>query len=129
VAFLFTGDLEKDGEQELVDSGVGLQATVLKVAHHGSKNSTTDEFLDAVRPRIAIISADDPPKRNVPNPAVLNRLRSRGIAIFWTGRDGAVTISSDGESITRVVCGRGGEAILERLSPPEALHGEVTAKK
>lgn len=129
VSFLFTGDLEKDGEQELVDSGVGLQATVLKVAHHGSKNSTTDRFLDAVRPRIAIVSADDPPKRHVPNPAVLNRLRSRGIAIFWTGRDGAVTVSSDGESITRVVCGRGGEATAERLAPSETLSGEVTAKK
>lgn len=129
LSFLFTGDLEKDGEHELVDSGVGLQATVLKVAHHGSKNSTTDRFLDAVSPRIAIISADDPPKRNVPNSAVLNRLRSRGIAIFWTGRDGAVTISSDGENITRVRSGRGGEITLERLAPLETLRGEVTAKK
>ncbi|MEW6138650.1 MAG: DNA internalization-related competence protein ComEC/Rec2 [Thermodesulfobacteriota bacterium] len=104
VSFLFTGDLEKEGEDELLMSGIPLEATVLKAGHHGGKNSTSDRFLDAIRPRIVILSAEYP-ARHSPHVSVLQRLRARGIMVLWTGRDGAVTIATDGETITDVRAG------------------------
>ncbi len=104
VSFLFTGDLEKEGEDELLMSGIPLEATVLKAGHHGGKNSTADRFLDAVRPRIVILSAEYP-ARHSPHAFVLQRLRARGITVLWTGRDGAVTIITDGQTITDVLAG------------------------
>lgn len=111
VSFLFTGDLEREGEEEILASRMPVAATVLKVAHHGGKNSTSSRFLDAVRPKIVVISADYPSRRSVlPHPHVLQRLRACGARVFWTGRDGAITISSDGESVTHVATGRSGPA-------------------
>ncbi len=108
VSFLFTGDLEPEGEAELLRAGVPLRATVLKVSHHGCKSSSTLPFLEAVRPRIAVISCSQSPLVNCPHPAVLERLASVGAEIFWTGRDGAVTITTDGKVI-RVWTGRNRE--------------------
>jgi competence protein ComEC len=105
VSFLFTGDLEREGEAEMLRAGVPLGATVLKVGHHGCKSSSTLPFLEAVRPRIAVISSSDSPLVNCPDPFVLERLESLGAEVFWTGRDGAVTITTDGKVI-RVRTGR-----------------------
>ncbi len=107
VSFLFTGDLEREGEEELLASRLPLQATVLKVAHHGGKNSTTQRFLEKVKPRIAVISAQYPSTGGLPAQQTLERLQSEGTSIFWTGRDGAVTIETDGQKITKVRTGRG----------------------
>ncbi len=98
-SFLFTGDLERDGENKLLASGFPLSASVLKVAHHGGGASTSMSFLKAVKPKIAIISVDYPSTINVPHPMVLERLRSTGADIFITGRDGAVTVETDGNGI------------------------------
>lgn len=107
ISFLFTGDVERDGEDEILASGLPMAATVLKVAHHGGKNATTARFLDAVRPKIAVISADYPARRGaLPHSDVLRRLHASGAQVFWTGRDGAITVSCDGEHVTRVLTGR-----------------------
>ncbi len=97
---LFTGDLESDGEKQLLASGIPLRATVLKVGHHGCGNATSVEFLRAVRPRAAVISCDEYLTGKCPVPEVLQRLESMGVEVFWTGRDGAVTLETDGEKIT-----------------------------
>jgi competence protein ComEC len=107
VSFLFTGDLLQEGEDEILASGLRLDATVLKVGHHGGKGSSTERFLSAVRPAVAVISADYPPRRGLPNGMILKRLSSRGIKVYWTGRDGAVSIETDGKSTLRVTTGRG----------------------
>jgi competence protein ComEC len=107
VSFLFTGDLEQEGEEELLTAGVPLESDVLKVGHHGGKTATTKRFLDAVKPSVAIVSADYPPLRGAPNRGVLQRLYASGIQVLWTGRDGAITIETDGKNITRIVAGRG----------------------
>lgn len=99
-SFLFTGDLEREGEDELLSAGLPLKADVLKIGHHGSKNSTSLDFLKAVAPRIAVISADYPPTVGLPNEEILHRLASFGIQVYWTGRDGAVTIVSNGRSLS-----------------------------
>ena len=99
VSFLFTGDLERDGELELLSAGMPLAATVLKVGHHGGKTATTRKFLEAIRPSVAVISCDGPILRSFPNREVIERLESAGAQIFITGRDGAVTITTDGKSL------------------------------
>ncbi|MGB6065579.1 MAG: DNA internalization-related competence protein ComEC/Rec2 [Desulfomonilaceae bacterium] len=105
ISFLFTGDLECEGEDELMSAGLSLKATVLKVGHHGGKNGTSGRFLKAVQPKIAVIPAEYPPSGGLPNRRVLERLESAGVETFWTGRDGAVTIETDGRTLS-VTIGR-----------------------
>jgi competence protein ComEC len=100
VSFLFTGDLEREGEDELLATDVPLRATVLKVGHHGGKTATTRRFLEAIQPKIAVIPAEYPPAGGSPHRSVLERLESAGVEIFWTGRDGAVTIETDGVTVS-----------------------------
>jgi competence protein ComEC len=99
LSFLFTGDLESEGEQELLASGLPLAASVLKVPHHGSKTSTTRAFLEAVRPKVAVISCEGPIYRSNPNRGVVERIEAAGAQVFITGRDGSVTVTSDGKDL------------------------------
>lgn len=88
--FLFTGDIEKEAELYLAD--IDLNADVLKVAHHGSRSSTSDAFLDNARPRIAVVSCG---RRNLfghPHAEVIESLHDRGIRTWRTDRDGTVDI-------------------------------------
>jgi carotenoid cleavage dioxygenase len=93
IRLLLTGDLGRAGERALLASGRPLRADVLKLAHHGSATSTHAAWLDAVRPTVAILSAACA-RRGLPADAVLERLRRRGISLWWTGRDGAVFVGS-----------------------------------
>ncbi len=94
VSFLLTGDLEQDGEEGL--AGFPLRSSILKVGHHGSRTATSDEFLDAVNPRLAVISAGRHNRYRHPHQATINKLLARGIKIYRTDRDGAITIKTDG---------------------------------
>jgi len=88
--FLLTGDIEKEAELVLADRD--LRADVLKIAHHGSRGSTSDATLDAVSPRIAAISCG---RRNLfghPHPSVLERLAERRVRTWRTDRDGTVSV-------------------------------------
>ncbi len=89
---LLTGDAERLLEHELIHSGKPLRADVLKVAHHGSRSSTGAAFLEAVRPRLAVISSGS---LHLPSARVLHRLRARGITYLRTDVDGAVSIGLD----------------------------------
>jgi competence protein ComEC len=89
---LFTGDAEAGLERHLVHSGQDLRADVLKIAHHGSRSSTSTLFLDAVQPEIAIVSARRNRSRPIPSDVVLRRLQARGIDYARTDRDGMVTV-------------------------------------
>lgn len=97
VCFLFTGDLETPGEEALLASGAPLTCTVLKVAHHGSATGTSQRFLDAVRPRIAVIQVGADNRFGHPSEAVLQRLS--GIRIYRTDRDGTITLTTDGHRL------------------------------
>lgn len=76
-----------------------LHADVLKVGHHGSMNSTTQEFLKAVRPQVAIISAGEDNPYGHPSPELLERLQTAGARVSRTDRDGAVHILTDGDKL------------------------------
>ncbi|MCC6262974.1 MAG: ComEC/Rec2 family competence protein [Bryobacterales bacterium] len=93
---LFTGDIQEMSEQEMILRGDLPHADVLKVAHHGSRTSTSGAFLDAVAPSIALVSAGWLNSYGHPNAIVTARLQSHGIALFRTDRDGAITLRSDG---------------------------------
>jgi competence protein ComEC len=88
--FLFTGDSEKEAELTLADRD--LRADVLKVAHHGSRSSTSRTLLDQVAPRIAVISCGRNNLFGHPHPAVLEALHERGIRTWRTDRDGSVDV-------------------------------------
>lgn len=87
--WLFTGDLEKDGEQQVIRQ-YQLKIDVLKVGHHGSHSSTTGEFLEELQPEIAIISAGRKNRYGHPHPEVMTNLRSRKIKVYQTNLDGAI---------------------------------------
>jgi len=98
-SFLLTGDLESPMERLLLADGRTLHADVLKVGHHGSKTSTSPDFLDAVAPSIAVISAGFENSFGHPHPSVLARLEKRHAAILRTDQDGLVTVRSDGHKL------------------------------
>jgi competence protein ComEC len=98
-AFLLTGDIEREVEAQLAASGDELRADVLKVAHHGSRTSSTAEFLERVTPRYAVISVAAPSPFDHPHPEALDRLRQAGARVMQTSRCGAITISTDGKDL------------------------------
>jgi len=90
---LLTGDLEADGERGLLKSRRDLRAEVLKVGHHGSRNATSAELLERVRPRQAVISVGRDNPHGLPNPVTGERLRRAGVRIWRTDRHGAITVT------------------------------------
>ncbi len=97
--FLLTGDIEKAAEEVLVNAELDLRADVLKVAHHGSRTSTTESFLRSVKPRHAVISAAEPNPYGHPHAEVVQRLLASGARLWRTSRCGAITISTDGNDL------------------------------
>jgi competence protein ComEC len=95
-SFLLAGDVERPIENWMMAENRINPTDVLKVAHHGSRTSSTAPFLDAARPGFAVISAGFQNSYGVPNREVLDRLRERGAVTWRTDLDGLVSISSDG---------------------------------
>ena len=89
---LFAGDVGAQVEAALLARPDALRSDVLKVAHHGSRQSSDARFLAAVAPRIAIVSAPCRASRGLPSPLALARLRDVGAVLGWTGRDGAIAL-------------------------------------
>lgn len=98
--FLFTGDAEKNAEEDMLNNGLSLAADVYHVGHHGSKTSSTEEFLDAVMPRYAVISVGEDNPFGLPDAKVLNSLRTREVMVYRTDEQGTIIASSNGEKIT-----------------------------
>ncbi|HYA64598.1 MAG TPA: DNA internalization-related competence protein ComEC/Rec2 [Candidatus Sulfotelmatobacter sp.] len=105
--FLLPGDAEKQVEYTmLAENEPGfLHADVLKVGHHGSKNSSMPEFLDIVGPQISVISSGEENPYGHPSPELLERLEQRSSRILRTDQDGAVQILTDGHAV-QVSCFR-----------------------
>ena len=96
---LFTGDVEGAGEEILVKSDVLREYEILKCAHHGSKNSGNDEFLQKINAKAAVISAGADNRYGHPHEETLKRLENRKMKVYNTQTDGAVMIRSDGIQI------------------------------
>ena len=99
MGFLFTGDAETEAEMEMISSGQNLRAQVLKLGHHGSTTSSTEEFLDAVSPEYGIISCGKDNKYGHPHVEILERLKDNNISIYRTDELGTIHIRCDGKKV------------------------------
>ena len=97
-SFLFTGDAYKNVEGELINKKAEIDSDVLKVSHHGSKTSSSEEFIKSVSPQIAVISAGIGNKYGHPHQEVLELLEKYGIRVLRTDEDGDIKIISDGKN-------------------------------
>lgn len=96
---LFTGDLELEGEEKAISNGLLRDYDVLKVGHHGSKNATSEVFLEIVKPEIAMISAGKDNSYGHPAEETLERLGYVGCKVYTTQENGAVTVVTDGKKL------------------------------
>ncbi len=100
VSFLFTGDGEEEAESEMLTSGANLQADILQVGHHGSKTSTSNRFLKAVQPDVAIYSASVDNQYGHPHIETINRLEKSGILVYGTDIHGTIIVETDGKTFS-----------------------------
>ena len=99
VAMLLTGDIGGDVEREIAPHLIPARTRILKVAHHGSRTSTSQELLDAWRPQVALISCGRGNLFGHPAPEVVDRLNTAGVTVYRTDRDGEITVETDGEHV------------------------------
>lgn len=97
--FIFTGDAECLSEDEILDKYKNLQCDVLKLGHHGSSTSTSDNFLDQLSPKIAIISCGKNNRYGHPSKKTIKKLKKRKIRTYRTDIDGTIILTSDGKNI------------------------------
>jgi len=95
-SILFTGDIEAEAEEAILQRGTDVSATLLKVAHHGSYSSTTTEFLEAVSPEYAIILAGQNNPYGHPHQSTLDKLAERDIEFAYTAVSGTIKVTSNG---------------------------------
>lgn len=103
-SILFTGDLEAEGEEAALRRGADLSATVLKVPHHGSRTSSTPEFIGAVHPAAAIFSVGYHNRFHFPAPEVMERYRAAGAEILRTDLEGAICVTADQSGVCAAPC-------------------------
>jgi len=97
--FLFMGDASAKVERELLDKKIDVAADVIKIGHHGSDYSSSEEFLAAVHPQIAVIEVGKDNKFGHPSGRVVKRLERLGVRVYRTDLDGLVKLWSDGERV------------------------------
>jgi competence protein ComEC len=99
LAFLFTGDIETSCEEKIIASGQVLKSQILKSPHHGSRTSSSQPFLEAVSPYIAVISVGRNNIYHLPHDEVLERYKQLKLKVFRTDIHGAVEMVTNGEEI------------------------------
>lgn len=92
-SILFTGDIENIAEEVILSKNINLKADILKVAHHGSKTSSSQRFIEAVSPKIALIGVGKNNMFGHPNREVIERLQSYGTKIYRTDECGEISIT------------------------------------
>ncbi len=96
---LLTGDIEKEAESELLNAPEFVQADVVKIAHHGSRTSSTQKFIDAARAELAVISVGRKSPFGHPHEEVVERWKNSGARVLTTGERGTISISTDGRDL------------------------------
>ena len=98
-SFLFTGDAEYEAEEDILASGFDVEADVYKAGHHGSRTSSCDEFLEAVKPKYVVVSCGEDNSYGHPHADILNYCRINKIPLYRTDKQGTIVLKSDGENI------------------------------
>ncbi len=98
IAIVFTGDVEAPVERQIIIRGHNLKAQIIQLGHHGSTTSNSREFLDIVKPEIAIYSAGEDNSYGHPHQEIIQRLQGMGIGIYGTDVDGTIVIITDGKT-------------------------------
>lgn len=99
VSFFTAGDIEKEAESVFLEDGLLRPATVLKVSHHGSSSSSSEGFLEALRPEYALISCGAMNDYGHPSQKTIHSLRTHGCEIYRTDLDGTIVCDTDGKSV------------------------------
>lgn len=99
-SILLTGDIEQAAEKALLASQQQLRADILKVPHHGSKTSSTEGFILATKPNVAIISVGRNSRFGHPHKDVVERWQTNGATVLTTGKCGTITIITDGQELS-----------------------------
>ncbi|MFT5874046.1 MAG: competence protein ComEC [Clostridium sp.] len=99
-SFLFTGDAEDVSEKEILEKGFNVKTDLLKVAHHGSSSSTTDEFLSELNPKYAVISCETGNNYGHPHKETMDKLKNKNIPVYRTDELGTIIATSNGKTIT-----------------------------
>jgi beta-lactamase superfamily II metal-dependent hydrolase len=108
---LMPGDAEEQSEHRFVTKDANIQAKVLKIAHHGSKYATSADFLERVKPEIAIVSCGEWNRYGHPNQGVLDRLKAANVKLYRTDLQGEVTITTRGKE---------GDVVVKTAKQPTA---------
>lgn len=97
IDILMTGDAEVELEEKIIESGINIQAEILKIGHHGSRTSSSEQFLDSVKPDYALISCKKWNKYDHPVESTMKKLEERNVEVYRTDECGnvKVTITSD----------------------------------
>ena len=98
VSILFTGDIEEEAEHDLLFLDKWLESDIIKIPHHGGKTSSSYEFIHAVKPKVAVVSAGKNNPFHHPHKKTLERYKIAGAEVFRTDMDGAITITSVDDS-------------------------------
>jgi len=96
ISFLFTGDILRQREERLLESGADLESTIIKVPHHGRAGSSSAAFVECVQPDVAVVSCRGRVRQNVPDRRVLETYATTGALIYRTDIHGAITVTTDG---------------------------------
>ena len=102
-SMLLPGDAEEQTEHRMLTKDLNLKAKILKVAHHGSKYATSQDFLDRVKPEVAIISCGEWNRYGHPSQVVLDRLKAANVKLYRTDLQGEITITTRGRENDYVV--------------------------
>lgn len=98
--FIFQGDAKDVSEYEIINKGNDIAADVIKIGHHGSSTSSTQQYLNKVKPKYAVISVGEDDDSGLPSEVTILRLENMGIRVYRTDKDGTVVAVSDGKNIS-----------------------------
>lgn len=125
VSFLFTGDMEAQAENDVLDRGYPVASDVLKVGHHGSSTSSSYVFLREVSPQYAVIMCETDNSYGHPHEEVMERLRDMRVQVWRTDLEGTIVLSTDGKTLTASA----GEAARPQTSPNSASSSEQSQEQ
>ncbi|MBE5813388.1 MAG: MBL fold metallo-hydrolase [Clostridiales bacterium] len=97
--FIFTGDAEKEVEEDILDTKINIDADLMKMGHHGSTTSNAEEFLDKISPKIAVITCGVDNSYGHPHQEILDTLINRNVETYRTDLQGNIIVTSDGKNI------------------------------